>query len=107
MFIPSAEQVYWPLAERSFGPAAFQEALAFYTRSWMSVEKIRANRLVQNQMLADFCAKENIPMLDLTPALQQKVESGTAVYFSDDEHWNAAGQEVAASELATFLRCLP
>ena len=107
MFIPSAEQVYWPLAERSFGPAAFQEALAFYMRSWMSVEKIRANRLVQNQMLADFCAKENIPMHDLTPALQQKVESGTAVYFSDDEHWNAAGQEVAASELATFLGRLP
>ena len=107
MFIPSAEQVYWPLAERSFGPAAFQEALAFYMRSWMSVEKIRANRLVQNQMLADFCAKENIPMLDLTPALQQKGESGTAVYFSDDEHWNAAGQEVAASELATFLGRLP
>ena len=107
MFIPSAEQVYWPLAERSLGPTALQEALAFYTRFWMSVEKIRANGLVQNQMLADFCAKENIPMLDLTPALQQKVESGTAVYFSDDEHWNAAGQEVAASQLATFLRHLP
>jgi hypothetical protein len=113
MFIPSAEQVYWPLTERSLDPSVMQTALDFYVqRSYangahLSAAEFRANRLAQNQMLADFCAKENIPMLDLTTALQRKVESGTIVYFADDQHLNATGQKVAAAQLATFLANLP
>jgi SGNH hydrolase-like domain, acetyltransferase AlgX len=113
MFIPSLEQVYWPLVERSLDPGALQSALDFYVeRSYargthLNAAKFRANRLAQNQMLAEFCAKENIPLLDLTPALQREVESGSIVYFADDQHLNAAGQKVAAAQLATFLAHLP
>jgi hypothetical protein len=113
MFIPTAEQVYWPVVERSLDPATLQHAFDFYVkRSYangtnLSAAQYRANRLAQNQMLANFCAKENIPMLDLTPALQRKAESGTIVYFADDQHLNAAGQKVAAAQLATFLAHLP
>ena len=73
----------------------------------MTVDAIHANRLATNQLLAEFCASENIPMLDLTDALQEKAESGTAVYFPDDGHWNATGHEVVARELARFLQKLP
>jgi lysophospholipase L1-like esterase len=113
MFIPTTEQVYWPLVERSLDPSMMQSALDFYVqRSYakgthLSAAEFRSNRLAQNQMLADFCAKENIPMLDLTPALKRKVESGTIVYFADDQHLNAAGQKVAATKLARFLAHLP
>ena len=33
--------------------------------------------------------------------------SGRAVYFADDAHWNAAGHEIAARELAKFLTRQP
>jgi lysophospholipase L1-like esterase len=42
--------------------------------------------------------------LDLTPDLQEQVESGKNVYFPDDAHWNAAGHDVAAARLAEFLK---
>ncbi|MBA3650914.1 MAG: hypothetical protein H0W66_05395 [Chthoniobacterales bacterium] len=52
----------------------------------------------------DFCASSRIPLLDLTPALQREVEGGAQVYFPDDPHLNAAGHELAARELAKFLK---
>ena len=62
-----------------------------------------ANRLAQNGLMRDFCSIARIPFLDLTPALEQEAAAGRAVYFADDAHWNAAGHEIAARELAKFL----
>jgi lysophospholipase L1-like esterase len=136
MFVPSKAEVYWPLTERSIPQAELDQALDFYLAAWnelrqssqkrrargvglltrlfppydktqVTVDAIRANHLAQNQMVADFCTSEKIPMLDLTTALQEKAESGTAVYFPDDGHWNATGHEIAAKELARFLKNLP
>ena len=62
------------------------------------------NRLAQNEMMRGFCEEAGIPFLDLTPALQHETEQGNSVYFPDDAHWNAAGQELTGRELAKFLR---
>jgi hypothetical protein len=130
MFVPSKPEVYWPLTERSIPRTELDKALDFYFAAWnqlrqsnrrrlargvsrlpydkaqVTADAIHNNRLAQNQLLADFCTSEKIPMLDLTTALQEKAESGTAVYFPDDVHWNATGHEVAAKELARFLQNL-
>jgi hypothetical protein len=106
MFIPSKAEVYWPLVERSLGPEELQRALDFcssYNHMPLRAADIRANRLAQNDLLREFCAKEAIPFLDLTSALEQSAAAGRAVYFADDAHWNAAGHEIAAQELAKFL----
>jgi hypothetical protein len=106
MFIPSKAGVYWPLVERSLGPEELQRALDFcssYNHMSLRAADIRANRLAQNDLLREFCAKEAIPFLDLTPALEQSAAAGRPVYFADDAHWNAAGHEIAAQELAKFL----
>jgi len=106
MLIPSKGQVYWPMTERSLTPALLQEAVAFYShhnRRPLRVDDVRANRLAQNAMLQDFCEREKIPMLDLTPPLQREVEAGYEMYFPDDPHWNRAGHDLAARELAGFL----
>jgi lysophospholipase L1-like esterase len=106
LFIPAKDEVYWPLVERSLGPEELQGALDFassYNHMPLRASDIHANRLVQNDLLRSFCAQANIPFLDLTPALEQNAAAGRAVYFSDDAHWNAAGHEVAARELAKFL----
>lgn len=47
--------------------------------------------------------EHQIPLFDLMPALEQNAAAGRAVYFADDAHWNAAGHEVAAQQLAKFL----
>ncbi|MEY2495538.1 MAG: hypothetical protein QOJ45_2030 [Verrucomicrobiota bacterium] len=106
MFIPAKDEVYWPLVERSLGPEELQHAIEFassYNHMPIRAADIHANRLAQNDLLRDFCSEANIAFLNLTPALEQYAAAGRAVYFSDDAHWNAAGHEVAARELAKFL----
>ena len=110
MFVPAKAEVYWPLIERSLGPDELQRAIDFscrYNHMHLPAAGIHANRLAQNDLLRDFCAEARIAFLDLTPALEQNAAVGRAVYFPDDGHWNAAGHEVAAQELAKFLARQP
>ncbi|MEY2572762.1 MAG: hypothetical protein QOJ87_975 [Verrucomicrobiota bacterium] len=106
VFIPSKDEVYWPLVERSLGQKELQRSLDFisaYNHMPIRAADIRANRLVQNDLVSEFCANAGISFLDLTPALEQAAASGRPVYFADDAHWNAAGHQLAAEELAKFL----
>ena len=110
MFIPEKTKVYWPLTERSLSSAELQSAVDFYCRYNQKpprMEDVGANRLAQNALLHDFCGQEHIPMLDLTAPLQNAVEAGIETYFPDDTHWNAAGHDLAARELAQFITDLP
>jgi lysophospholipase L1-like esterase len=110
MFIPAKDEVYWPLVERSLGQDELQRSLDFvssYNHMPLRAADIRANRLAQNELMREFCASSGISFLDLTPPLEQAAASGRAVYFADDAHWNAAGHEIAAQELAKFLAQLP
>ena len=106
MFIPSKAAVYWPLVFRSLSAEELQGAIDFaclYNRMPIRAADIEVNRLAPNGLLRDFCAQAGISFLDLTPALERNAVAGKAVYFADDAHWNAAGHEVAAQELAKFL----
>jgi len=134
MYVPPAPQVDWRMTEQAMAPAALKRAIDFYFEAWnqmlarpsigrglgriinrfprfdrsaVTVDAIRGNRFALNETTADFCRGENIPLLDLTAALQQQAEAGRPVYFPDDEHWNATGHETAARELSRFLQHLP
>jgi hypothetical protein len=110
MFIPSKDEVYWPLVERSLGQEELQRSLDFvssYNHMPLQAADIRENRLAQNELMREFCAGAQIPFLDLTPVLEQATASGRPIYFADDAHWNAAGHEIAAQELAKFLARQP
>jgi hypothetical protein len=110
MFIPSKAEAYWPLIERSLGPDELQRAIDFscsYNHMHLRAADIQANRRAQNDLLRDFCTETRIQFLDLTPALEQNAAAGRAVYFADDAHWNAAGHELAAQELAKFFALRP
>jgi lysophospholipase L1-like esterase len=110
MLVPSKEEVYWPLVEHSLGRDELQGSLDFissYNHMPLRAADISANRLVQNELMREFCASARIPFLDLTPVLEQAAASGCAVYFADDTHWNAAGHQIAAEELAKFLAPQP
>lgn len=110
MFVPEKTQVYWPVVERLFPPEELEAVARYYAETLgtpVQTDQIALHRVAQNELLRDFCAREGIPMLDLTPALQRELEAGREVYFPDDTHWNAAGHEIAARELAQFLASRP
>lgn len=110
LLIPSKDQVCWPLVERSFPPEVAQQAIEFYCRynnMPLRFEEVRANRLALNGLLREYCAQNNIPMLDLTEPLEAEVAAGHEVFFPDDTHWNEAGHELAARALAKFLQLQP
>ncbi len=48
--------------------------------------------------------KAAIECLDLWPLFRRQVASGSSLYFEIDPHWNPAGHDLAANELATHLR---
>jgi hypothetical protein len=107
MFIPFKSQVYLPLLQRSFDRKTLAQALHFFLPDDATVPDVgrfARNRLAQNGLMRAFCAREGIAFLDLTPALQRRVERGEAMYFQDDSHFNEAGEALAAETLADFLR---
>jgi hypothetical protein len=107
MYIPFKSQLYLPLLQRVFPAEELNRHFKFYFRENQAdpdVSVMAKNRFSQNEMMRDLCAEYGIPFLDLTQALQHQVDQGNAVYFPDDAHWNSAGHDLAARELAAFLR---
>jgi hypothetical protein len=110
VFIPSKEEIYWPLVEQSLGQDELQRSLDFvssYNHMPLRAGDIGANRRAQNELMHDFCEASGILFLDLTAPLEQAAASGQSVYFADDAHWNTAGHEIAAREIAKFLASQP
>lgn len=107
MFVPFKSQVYLPLLAAAWSKdamgGAFQLALEPYGRA-VDVDRLLANRLAQNQMMAQLCAEAGIPFLDTTAALTARAAAGENVYFPDESHLNQVGEALIADQLATFLR---
>jgi SGNH hydrolase-like domain, acetyltransferase AlgX len=53
--------------------------------------------------LEAWCSARQMPYLDLTPALKESAASGELVYCPDDGHWNAKGNQTAATSVVGFL----
>lgn len=107
MFIPFKSQVYLPLLERTFPGEDLAKALHFSLPDMPAppdLALLSRNRLAQNALMRRFCAGAGIPYLDLTTALQERVENGENMYFPDDSHLNEAGEALTAATLAGFLR---
>lgn len=107
MFLPFKSQVYFPLLRRAFGRDQLQAAFQFYlgvNPKAADVDAMFGNRLAQNAMMRRFCNETGIPFLDVTDALQARVDAGDNVYFPDESHLNETGQTIVADALAAFLR---
>jgi len=110
MYIPFKSQVYLPLLEKSFSQDQLRGAFGFSIERYglpVVVDRLYANRLAQNQLMRQFCEEAGIPLLDVTPALSERVTtSGENVYFPDESHLNEAGEALIAERLAAFLSTL-
>ena len=107
MFLPFKSQVYLPLLRRTLPAAQLQSALQFSlgdNPGAPGVDAMLRNRLAQNTLMRRLCGDAGIPFLDLTSALQARVEAGENVYFPDESHLNEAGHAIVADSLGAFLR---
>jgi len=107
LFIPFKAQVYLPHLVASFPAPELRSALGRCLGDPALApgpEVLMRNRLALNDLMREFCARERIAFLDLTPELQSTLATGRNVYFPDDSHWNAAGHEVAARAVSRLLR---
>ena len=107
MFVPFKSQVYLPLVDAAMPKDQIRSAFRFYLESFggtIDVDRMLANRLAQNQLMARLCAEAGIPFLDTTPALSARVATGENVYFPDESHLNEAGELLIAETLAAFIR---
>jgi hypothetical protein len=57
-----------------------------------------------NQKLIETLTREGISVLDLLPRfIQHTEETGTALYFPNDKHWNVEGNHLAAESIYNWL----
>jgi len=59
---------------------------------------------VGNRLLEDFCRREGIDHLSLTPFLEGLVASGKPAYFAGDTHWSPLGQKAVLDPLLEWLK---
>jgi hypothetical protein len=87
LYLPSQEEVYWEfIKERDIDLGSYDH----------DVEILRSHVL-------NFCKLRQISCLDLTPAFRFKAAAGMKLYYSDDSHWNEAGNRFAAEEIHRFI----
>jgi len=55
------------------------------------------------QRLEQWSRDHSVSFLDLTPPLQAAAARGELVYFADDGHWNAKGNETVTAAVTDFL----
>ena len=108
VFLPSKEQVYWPVVERddallarflSWGSDAPQpvEPAAFTARTL-------ANRGLLEALVEEACAADGIPFFSARPILDACAARGELVYLASDSHWDPEGQRALLDPLLEFLR---
>lgn len=77
--------------------------------SWIvrvnNLDAAALQRFSFNDFMADYARKQDLEVLDLTPAFRREyVEKGASLYFKTDSHWTPAGHALAAREIFTNLK---
>jgi hypothetical protein len=58
----------------------------------------------QEKVFMDFCEGKKLECLSLTPALTKATARGIQTFYTYDQHWTPAGNEVVAEVLARYLQ---
>ena len=53
--------------------------------------------------LAEFCAREDVPLILPTERFRQETSAGKTLYYMQDGHWNPQGHSIAAQLIAEYL----
>ena len=86
-------------------PSKFQADAVYRDRVSLQFPRMKLDPTLPNERLQRFARANDLWLLDLGPAMAAHHEAGEAplYYGFRDRHWNAAGHDFAARELAAFL----
>ncbi len=108
VFAPTKAHVVFPLAADSLDASRVREFTAISYEEPLPpapvfLQDLRQNVEAREQVIGEWCAKESLAFLSLTPALQSAAEGGTQVYYTYDQHWTPAGHDIVAQAVLEFL----
>jgi membrane protein implicated in regulation of membrane protease activity len=108
IYAPSTPHVVLPLVWDAI-PADQLRNFAGYRKSRLPPpaefkQQVKDNLDSEQDVVMEFCARQQIECLALTDALRNATASGRQTYFSYDQHWTPVGNAVAANAIEAFLR---
>lgn len=112
VFAPTKAHVTLPLVADQLDPEKVRAFTAIsYKGDLPEAAAFLANLLswidARETVVGDWCRRESIAFVSLTPALSKATRAGTQTYFTYDQHWTPEGHRVVAEaigrSLATYI----
>lgn len=110
VYFPSKPHIYLPYLDSASQQSviAFGVQLAEEEQSPPpTFETLLAYRSNLRDAVINRAQAENIPILDVTPILQDLVADGQLPYYAYDTHWNALGHAVVGDAIAQYIQTQP
>lgn len=98
--LPMAADKHIPEKVRAFTAISYKEKLP---EAQEFLRNLLENIDAREDVVGDWCRREEIPFVGLTAALREAVLQGKQVYFTYDQHWTPDGHEVVARAIHHFL----
>lgn len=89
VYAPSSAEIYpgdWDHLRKRYGPEGVNLSLDY-----------------PSQRMREIPARQGLAYLDVSPAFRQAASGGPPLYFAQDRHWTAAGNDLAARTVAEGL----
>lgn len=108
IYAPSTPHVVLPLAKDKIPADQLHYFISRKQKRLPAAEEFKQqlynNLDTEQNVVLDFCRKQNIDCIALTEALQHETAKGVQTYFTYDQHWTPDGQRIAAETIEQFLR---
>lgn len=107
-FAPTKAHVTLPMAADRLDAAKVRGFLALRYKKKLPASTVFLAALVERagareQVVSEWCARESIPFVALTPSLRRSTGGGVQTYYTYDQHWTPEGHQVVAETIAAFL----
>ncbi|MBI4719163.1 MAG: hypothetical protein HY763_15290 [Planctomycetes bacterium] len=111
IYAPTKAHVVLPPAAERLSAAKIRAYTALSAREELPPAEEFLPELLQRAdakeaVVAEWCARSQIPFLSLTAALRRAAVAGTHVYYTYDQHWSPDGHAVVADAVGRFVGTL-
>lgn len=112
VFAPTKAHVTLPMAADRLVPEKVRAFTAISYKDELPeagefLQYLLDNINAREEVVGEWCRRENIPFVSLTGALRAAISQGKQVYFTYDQHWTPEGHEVVAHTVHQFLTKSP
>lgn len=111
VFAPTKAHVTLPLVADRVSGEQLRDFLALRHKKKLPEPAEFKTTLLENleareEVVGQWCHREGIAFLALTPELRDAARTGTQVYYTYDQHWTPQGHEVVAQTISNFLTAM-